>query len=277
MNDILVMFSYSFIQRALIVGLLISLCAALLGVILVQKRYSLIGHGLGDVGFASTSLAVALGLPILPVSIPIVVAAACAIMFYSQKVKSSGDIAIGMVSTGALATGVVITAVSGGFNVDVSDYMFGSILAMSDLDVVLSLILSAVIIILFVCCYNRLFLVTCDETFARASGIRVGFYQFIIALLTALTVVLGMRMMGSLLISSLIIFPAVTAGKLVKSFKAVVGVSVVLSMACFFLGILLSFKINLPTGASIVIVNIAVLLIVLGIRRLLDRFGRQER
>lgn len=277
MNDILVMFSYSFIQRALIVGLLISLCAALLGVILVQKRYSLIGHGLGDVGFASTSLAVALGLPILPVSIPIVVAAACAIMFYSQKVKSSGDIAIGMVSTGALATGVVITAVSGGFNVDVSDYMFGSILAMSDLDVVLSLILSAVIIILFVCCYNRLFLVTCDETFARASGIRVGFYQFIIALLTALTVVLGMRMMGSLLISSLIIFPAVTAGKLVKSFKAVVGVSVVLSMACFFLGILLSFKINLPTGASIVIVNIAVLLIVLGIRRILDRFGRQER
>lgn len=275
MNDILVMFSYSFIQRALIVGLLISLCAALLGVILVQKRYSLIGHGLGDVGFASTSLAVALGLPILPVSIPIVVAAACAIMFYSQKVKSSGDIAIGMVSTGALATGVVITAVSGGFNVDVSDYMFGSILAMSDLDVVLSLILSAVIIILFVCCYNRLFLVTCDETFARASGIRVGFYQFIIALLTALTVVLGMRMMGSLLISSLIIFPAVTAGKLVKSFKAVVGVSVVLSMACFFLGILLSFKINLPTGASIVIVNIAVLLIVLGIRRILDRFGRQ--
>ena len=277
MNDILVMFSYSFIQRALIVGLLISLCAALLGVILVQKRYSLIGHGLGDVGFASTSLAVALGLSILPVSIPIVVAAACAIMFYSQKVKSSGDIAIGMVSTGALATGVVITAVSGGFNVDVSDYMFGSILAMSDLDVVLSLILSAVIIILFVCCYNRLFLVTCDETFARASGIRVGFYQFIIALLTALTVVLGMRMMGSLLISSLIIFPAVTAGKLVKSFKAVVGVSVVLSMACFFLGILLSFKINLPTGASIVIVNIAVLLIVLGIRRILDRFGRQER
>ncbi len=275
MNDILVMFSYSFIQRALIVGLLISLCAALLGVILVQKRYSLIGHGLGDVGFASTSLAVALGLPILPVSIPIVVAAACAIMFYSQRVKSSGDIAIGMVSTGALATGVVITAVSGGFNVDVSDYMFGSILAMSDLDVILSLILSAVIIILFVCCYNRLFLVTCDETFARASGIRVGFYQFIIALLTALTVVLGMRMMGSLLISSLIIFPAVTAGKLVKSFKAVVGVSVVLSMACFFLGILLSFKINLPTGASIVIVNIAVLLIVLGIRRILDRFGRQ--
>ena len=268
MAELITMFSYAFIQRALIVGLLISLCAALLGVILVQKRYSLIGHGLGDVGFASTSLAVALNLPILPVSIPIVVVAACAIMFYSQKVKSSGDIAIGMVATGALATGVVITAVSGGFNVDVSDYMFGSILAMSDLDVVLSLILSAVIILLFVLCYNRLFLITCDEAFAKASGMKVGFYQFVIALLTALTVVLGMRMMGSLLISSLIIFPSVTAGKLAKSFKGVVLTSVALSMVCFFLGIVLSFKINLPTGASIVIVNIAVLLAVMAGKRL---------
>ncbi len=268
MSDLFTMFSYAFIQRALLVGLLIALCAALLGVILVQKRYSLIGHGLGDVGFASTALAVALGLPVLSVSIPIVIVAACAIMFYSQKVKSSGDIAIGMVATGALATGVVITAVSGGFNVDVSDYMFGSILAISDTDVVLSLILSAVIIVLFVLCYNRLFLVTCDETFARASGIRVSFYQFVIALLTALTVVLGMRMMGSLLISSLIIFPAVTAGKLVKSFKAVVCTSVVLSMVCFFFGILLSFVVNLPTGASIVIVNIVVLLAVLAVKNL---------
>lgn len=269
--ELIDMFSYTFVQRAVVVGLLISLCAALLGVILVQKRYSLIGHGLGDVGFASTSLAVALGLPILPVSIPIVIVAACAIMFYSQKVKSSGDIAIGMVATGSLAAGVVITAVSGGFNVDVNDYMFGSILAMSSLDVTLSLILSVVIIALFVVCYNRLFLVTCDETFARASGIRVGFYQFVIALLTALTVVLGMRMMGSLLISSLIIFPAVTAGKLVKSFKSVVVVSVVLSMVCFLLGIILSFKINLPTGASIVLVNIAVLVVVTVGNRLAGR------
>lgn len=271
MADLMNIFSYAFIQRALAVGFLISLCAALLGVILVQKRYSLIGHGLGDVGFASTSLAVALGLPILPVSIPIVVVAACAIMFYSQRVKSSGDIAIGMVATGSLAVGVVITAVSGGFNVDVSDYMFGSILAMSDADVILSLILSAVIIILFVLCYNRLFLVTSDETFAKACGVRVGFYQFVIALLTALTVVLGMRMMGSLLISSLIIFPAVTAGKLVNSFKAVVCTSVVLSMACFFLGILLSFQVNLPAGASIVLVNLAVLLIVMAARRIISK------
>ncbi len=268
MQDFLKMFSYPFIQRALIVGVLISLCAALLGVILVLKRYALIGHGLGDVGFASTSLAVALGLPIMPVSIPIVVVAACLIMFYSQKMKAGGDVAIGMVATGALSVGVIITAVSGGFNVDVSNYMFGSILAMSNLDVIFSLVLSIVIIMIYVLFYNRLFLITCDEVFARSCGIRVGFFQFLIALLTALTVVLGMRMMGSLLISSLIIFPAVTARKLAGSFKGVVCTSVVLSVACFLVGITLSFMVNLPTGASIVLVNLAVLVVVTLIRRI---------
>lgn len=258
MGAFIEMFSYPFIQRALIVGVLISLCAALLGVILVLKRYSLIGHGLGDVGFASTSLAVALGLPILPVSIPIVVIAACLIMFYSQRTKSGGDVAIGMAATGALSAGVIITALSGGFNVDVSNYMFGSILAMSSLDVLLSLVLSTAIIIMYLLFYNRLFLITCDESFAKSSGIRVGFYQFMIALLTALTVVLGMRMMGSLLISSLIIFPAVTARKIVASFKGVVVASVILSVICYIFGVILSFMVNLPTGASIVLVNITV-------------------
>lgn len=267
MTTIIELLSYSFIQRALAVGVLIALCAALLGVILVQKRYALIGHGLGDVGFASTSLAVALGLPILSVSIPIVVIAACLIMFYSQKMKAGGDVAIGMVATTSLSVGVLITAFSGGFNVDVSNYMFGSILAMSQTDVWFSLILSAVIIVLYVLFYNRLFLVTSDETYAKSSGIKVGFYQFIIALLTALTVVLGMRMMGSLLISSLIIFPAVTARKLVQSFKAVVITSVILSIICYMIGIGCSFILNLPTGASIVMVNLIVLIIVSMISR----------
>lgn len=268
MQSMINIFSYPFIQRALVVGVLISLCAALLGVILVLKRYSLIGHGLGDVGFASTSLAVALGLPILTVSIPVVIIAACLIMFYSQKAKSGGDVTIGIVATGALSFGVIITALSGGFNVDVSDYMFGSILAMSDTDVIMSLILSAIIIVMYVLFYNRLFLITCDETFAKTSGIKVSFYQFVIALLTALTVVLGMRMMGSLLISSLIIFPAVTAKKLVKSFRNVVILSVAFSIVCYIFGIICSFIFNLPTGASIVAVNIAVFCIVSVINRL---------
>ena len=259
MQSLISMFSYSFIQRALIVGILISLCAALLGVILVLKRYSLIGHGLGDVGFASTSLAVVLGLPVMAVSIPVVIVAACLIMFYSQRIKSGGDVTIGIVATGALSLGVIITAVSGGFNVDVSDYMFGSILAMSNADVLMSLVLSVIIIVMYVLFYNRLFLITCDEAFAKSRGIKVGFYQFVIALLTALTVVLGMRMMGSLLISSLIIFPAVTAKKLVQSFRSVVILSVIFSIICYIFGIICSFVFNLPTGASIVAVNIVVL------------------
>lgn len=251
--------SYPFVQRAVVAGVMISLCAALLGVILVLKRYSLIGHGLGDVGFASTALAVALGLPVMAVSIPIVIVAACLIMFWSQRSKTGGDTAIGMVATGALSIGVIITAMSSGFNVDVNGYMFGSILAMSKEDVIFSVILSIAILILFVLFYNRLFLITFDENFAKASGINVGFYQFLIALLTALTVVMGMRMMGSLLISSLIIFPAVIARKLVASFKAVAVLSVILSVVCFLAGLVLSFKLNLPTGASIVMVNLAVL------------------
>lgn len=255
--------SYPFVQRAIVAGVMISLCAALLGVILVLKRYSLIGHGLGDVGFASTSLAVALGLPVMAVSIPIVIVAACLIMFWSQRSKTGGDTAIGMVATGALSIGVIITAMSSGFNVDVNGYMFGSILAMSREDVIFSVLLSLVVLGLFVLFYNRLFLIAFDENFAVASGINVKFYQFLIALLTALTVVMGMRMMGSLLISSLIIFPAVIARKLVSSFRAVAILSAVLSVVCFLAGLILSFQLNLPTGASIVMVNLAVLVLVI--------------
>ena len=181
MTQLIEALSYPFVQRAIAAGVMISLCAALLGVILVLKQYSLIGHGLGDVGFASTSLAVALGLPVMAVSIPIVVIAACLIMFWSQRSKTGGDTAIGMVATGALSIGVIITAMSSGFNVDVNGYMFGSILAMSREDVIFSVVLSIVILVLFVVFYNRLFLITFDENFAKASGIRVGFYQFLIA------------------------------------------------------------------------------------------------
>ena len=265
MTQLIEALSYPFVQRAIAAGVMISLCAALLGVILVLKQYSLIGHGLGDVGFASTSLAVALGLPVMAVSIPIVVIAACLIMFWSQRSKTGGDTAIGMVATGALSIGVIITAMSSGFNVDVNGYMFGRE------DVIFSVVMSIVILVLFVVFYNRLFLITFDENFAKASGIRVGFYQFLIALLTALTVVMGMRMMGSLLISSLIIFPAVIARKLVVSFKAVAVLSVFLSVICFLAGLILSFEMNLPTGASIVIINLIVLIAVTILNKLRGR------
>ena len=163
---------------------------------------------------------------------------------------------------GALTIGVIITALTSGFGADSYNYMFGSILAMKQSDVVLSVCLSIILVVLYIVFYNRLFLISFDEKFAKASGINVSFYQFLIALITALVVVLGMRMMGTLLISSLIVFPAIISKKLTNSFKGLVIMSSVTSIICFIAGILVSFYINLPAGASIVLVYMILLVIV---------------
>lgn len=261
MEQIINLLSYTFIQRALICGIAISLCAAVIGVVLVLKNYSMIGHGLGEVGFAALTLAVALDLPPLYISLPIVTVAAIIIMMISQKRGESGDITIALVSTGALATGIIITSLSTGFNIDVASYMFGSILSMTRGDVIISVVLSIIVLFIYMFYYNRLFLITYDENFAKARGINVVFYQFLIAFLTALIVVLGMRMMGTLLISSLIVFPAVIAKGLTNSFKGLILVSAVIAVTCFVLGIFMSFFLNLPTGASIAAAYIILLLI----------------
>lgn len=258
-GEFLSVLSYPFMIRAIIVGVLVSFCASLLGVILVLKRYSLIGHGLSDVGFAALALALAIGASPIYVATPIVVSASFIIMYVSQNKRINGDVAIGVFSTGALSFGIIITAISKGFNMDIYSYMFGSVLAMSSFDVLVSVILSIVVIATFAIFYNRLFIVTADEEFARAIGINVTFYQFLISFLTALTVVIGMRMIGTLLISSLIIFPAIIARRFVRSFKYLVLLSALISVFCFILGILISFFFNLPTGAGIVLVNIVLL------------------
>ncbi len=252
---------YPFMYRALIVGVVVSLCAALLGVVLVLKRYSLIGHGLGEVGFAALALAVPLDLPPMSVAIPLVVLASFFIMYLSQRSGASGDIAIAILATAALSAGVMVTSLSKGFNVDVGSYMFGSILAMTPGDVWLSAALSALVILMYLLLFNRLFSVTYDEVNARATGINVAMYQFIISFLTAVTVVLGMRMMGTMLISSLIIFPAVTARRLAGSFRAMTIAAAVISVVCFFVGLCVSYLFGLPTGASVVGVNLIALLL----------------
>ena len=261
MNEILNLLSYTFMQRAIICGVAISFSAALIGVILTLKNYSMIGHGLGEVGFASLALAVALNLPPIGVAIPIVMIAAIIIMIISQKKGEGADIIIALVATGALALGVIITAFTSGFGTDSYNYMFGSILAMDAKDVILSIVLTVLSVGIYIVFYNRLFLVTFDERYAKASGINVTLYQFLIALLTALVVVVGMRMMGTLLISSLIVFPAIIAKKFTTSFKGLVIMSVITSIVCFILGIFVSFFLNLPTGAGIVSVYIVLLLI----------------
>ena len=250
------MLSYPFLVRALVVGILVSLCAALLGVSLVLKRYSMIGDGLSHVGFGALAIATALHWTPLMVSVPVVVLAAFLLLRLSENSKIKGDAAIALISSSALAVGVMTVSLTTGMNTDVCNYMFGSILAMSISDVYLSIGLSAVVLILFVFFYNKIFAVTFDETFAKATGTRSGLYNMLIAFLTAITIVLGMRMMGALLISSLIIFPSLTAMRVCKRFRSVVVTAGVISVCCFFVGIVLSYVFATPTGASIVAVNL---------------------
>ena len=173
MGEIVELLSYSFIQRAILCGIAISFSAALIGVILTLKNYSMIGHGLGEVGFAAIALALALNLPTLVVAIPIVIVAAIIIMLISQKKGESADIIIALVASGALAFGVIITAFTTGFGTDAYSYMFGSILAIDLSDVILSIVLTVISIGVYVIFYNRLFLVTFDEKYAKACGINV--------------------------------------------------------------------------------------------------------
>lgn len=250
------LFAYPFIQRAVIVGILVSLCAALLGVSLVLKRYSMIGDGLSHVGFGALALAMAMNLAPLEVAIPIVVAAAFLLLRISESSKIKGDAAIALISTSALALGVIVIAMTTGMTTDVCNYMFGSILSMSKDDVILSIIISVLVIIMYLLFYNKIFAITFDESFAQATGINTRRYNSLIAFLTAITIVLGMRMMGALLISSLIVFPALTSMRLIKSFKGVVITSTVISVTCFVIGILMSYVCATPTGASIVSVNL---------------------
>ena len=251
------MLSYPFLTRAIVVGTLVSLCASLLGVSLVLKRYSMIGDGLSHVGFGALAIATAANAAPLVVAIPIVVAAAVLLLRLSENSKIKGDAAIALISTGALAIGVMAISLSNGTNLDVYNYMFGSILAMSRGDVRLSVVLAAAVLTLYVIFYHKIFAITFDENFARATGVKAGWYNMLIALLTAITIVLGMRLMGTLLISSLVIFPALTSMRILKSFRSVVICSAVLSVLCFLIGIFFSYIWSTPTGASIVCVNIA--------------------
>lgn len=249
--------SYPFMVRAFIVGILVSLCAALLGVSLVLKQYSMIGDGLSHVSYGALSVALACGIAPLKLSIPVVIVAAFFLLRMTENKKIKSDAAIAALSASALAAGVSVTSLTTGMTTDVCSYMFGSILAMTREDVVLSVVLSVMVIILFVFCYHNIFAVTFDESFSKATGVRVGLYNTLLAILTAVTIVLGMQMMGAMLISSLIIFPALTSMRLFKSFRAVVISSGILSVLCFCIGMVMSYCVSTPAGASVVLVNLA--------------------
>ena len=256
MNVLSEMLSYPFMVRALFGGMLVSLCASLLGVSLVLKRYSMIGDGLSHVSFGALSIALAMGWSPLKVSIPVVVLAAFFLLRITENSRIKSDAAIAMISASSLAIGIIVTSLTTGMTTDVSSYMFGSILAMTKEDVMLSAVLCIIVLGLFVLCYNQVFAVTFDENFAKATGVNVGAYNMLISVLTAVTIVLGMRMMGAMLISSLVIFPCLTAMRVFKSFTSVVVSSGILSLLCFLLGMMASYQFSMPAGASVVVVNL---------------------
>ena len=246
--------------RAAVLPLDESLCAALLGVPLVLKRYSMIGDGLSHVSFGALAVAVALGFTPLYFSIPVVVAAAFLLLRVADSPRWNSDAAIAVVSASALALGVLVVSKTSGMTTDVDNYMFGSVLAMSPADVALSVLLCAAVLALFLLFYHRIFAVTFDESFSRATGLKVERYNALLAILTALTIVLGMRMMGAMLISSLVIFPALTAMRLFRSFRGVTLCAAVTSVACFCAGLTVSFAWSTPVGATVVAANLALFL-----------------
>lgn len=258
--------SYGFMQRALIVGTAIALSSALLGIFLVLKKYSMIGDGLAHVSFATVAIALLLNASPLLVSIPIVTVASIFIMQLNEKAGIHGDAAIGLVSSFSVALGVMISSIAGGFNVDLFSYLFGSILAIQKTDMYLSVILAGLIVILIVFFYHDLFAVTHDEAFASVIGIGTRRMNYLIATLTSITIVLGIRVVGTMLISSMIVFPTVTALQISRSFKSTIMISALVAVVAVGVGVLGSYVYNFPSGASIVMVNAALFILFLGIK-----------
>ena len=254
---------YPFVRYALIVGVLIALCSSLLGVTLVLKRYSLIGDGLSHVAFGAMAIAAVANLSNeMLLVLPVTIASAVLLLRTGENAKIRGDAAIAMISVGALAFGYLIMNIfstSSNLSGDVCSTLFGStsILTLTPKEVWLSVALSAAVVVIFVLLYNKIFAVTFDENFARAAGTNAGRYNLLIAVVVAVIIVLSMNLVGSLLISALVIFPALSAMRLFRSFKSVTVCSAVLSVICAFLGIIISILAGTPVGSTIVAVDAA--------------------
>ena len=251
--------------RAVIVGVLVSLCASLLGITLVLRRYSMIGDGLSHVGFGALALATALNLgsASTAVSLPIVLAAAFLLMGLNEKRKMQGDAAIAVLSTGAIAIGTLLFRFSKNQYADICNSLFGtaSMSTLSETDLWLTVAISVVVLTLFLLFFTRIFSVTFDENFAKATGVHVRFYSLLLAALTAVTVVIGMKMVGAIMVSGLIIFPALSAMRVARRFSAVVITSASLPLACFAIGFVLSLVLDVQPGPAIITIHVIAFLI----------------
>lgn len=269
-------FSHSFVKYALIAGILIALCAALLGVTLVLKRYSMIGDGLSHVAFGAIAIATVCGAAPMSVALPITIVAAVILLGVNTNKKIKGDSAIAMISVGALALGYLllnIFSASSNVSGDVCTTLFGStsILTLSQTDIIMCLALTAVVILVFVLFYHKIFTVTFDENFASATGTNTKAINALIAVVTAIVIVLAMNLVGALLISALIIFPALSAMRIFKSFFSVIISSAIISVLCAVAGILIAILYGTPVGATIVAADIAAFIFCMAIGKIAKR------
>lgn len=268
---------YPFVRYAFAVGLLIALCSSLLGVTLVLKRFSFIGDGLSHVAFGAMAVATITGLTNkMFIILPVTLLSAVLLLRTGQNTKIKGDAAIAMISVGALAIGYMLMNVfpsSANVTGDVCSTLFGStsILTLKKSDVKLCVIMAVIVIAVFLLFYNKIFAVTFDESFCKASGINANAYNLVIALITATIIVLAMNLVGSLLISALIIFPALSAMRLFRSFRGVILCSAIISVICAAVGIVLSILFSTPVGSTIVTADIAVFLLFCGLSAVLKR------
>lgn len=250
------------ILRALVVGVLVSLCCALLGVNLVLRRFSMIGDGLSHVGFGAMALAAVcnLGQWQLEFALPVVIAAAVLILRMSERSRTGGDAAIALLATGAVAIGSLLYNYSPQRSADICNSLFGSasVLTLTDKDLLLSLGLGVVVLALFVLCYHKLFAITFDETFAQATGVHVQRYKTLLAILTAVTIVLGMKLMGAIMISGLVVFPAMSAMRLGRSFRSVVLGAGTLAVICFVVGFFVACRLSWQTGPTVIALHTVV-------------------
>ena len=274
LEKLVLYWGYPFVRYALVVGVLIALCASLLGVTLVLKRFSFIGDGLSHVAFGAMAVSAALGLTNdMPLVMAITVVSAVLLLKTGQNRKIQGDAAVAMISVGALALGYLLMnlfSTSGNLSGDVCSTLFGStsILTLSLGEVWLSVAMSALVVLIFVLFYNKIFAVTFDENFAKAVGTAADRYNLLIAVTVAVVIVLAMNLVGSLLISALVIFPALSAMRVFKSFRSVTMCSAVLSTVCAALGILIAILAGTPVGSTIVAVDILAFFLFSGMGRL---------
>jgi len=264
-------FNYGFVQRAIIAGVLIAAICSLLGVFLVLRRFSLIGDGLAHITFGSVAVVLLIGISpfyVTLAALPIVMISSLVILKLTSTKRIQGDAAIGIVSSIGIAAGIILTSLSGGYNVDLFSYLFGNILTVNQTELILSFIVFLIVVATVVFFYHDLFAITFDEELARSMGIKTKKINIILFLLTALAAVLAMKVAGIMLVSAMLILPPLTALQLSISFRMTLIAATIFSVLSVISGVIVSFLLNLPAGGTIVIMNVVFLLLVFGVKKI---------